>query len=169
MLQIQTTLSRRENPALKSCRDKTFTHAWQHDRKSAMKTEKKFYRHARVILAIFLINFSAAAAIAPAAEKQPQFRMILPETCSAGKSFNMRFESGMELPASSFYRIEIACPVHPENAVISALTGFPESSVDFSLPGSYECEIEAGIVTKNSCAGAQYKKLAARNFKIECR
>lgn len=92
--------------------------------------------------------------------------VIVPQTVAVGKAAYVKIETDVELPASSFFRVEAACPVRPQGADVKVLAGFPETDLRFSMPGHYECEAEAGIVTKSSCAAVTYRKLASRKFVI---
>ncbi len=99
--------------------------------------------------------------------KDKNVKISLPERCIAGQKIELKLESPAELPASSFYRVEIDCPKKPAGANITSLAGYPVSEIQFSAAGEYQCDVEIGIVTKNSCAGASYRKLSSHRFKIE--
>lgn len=87
--------------------------------------------------------------------------------CKAGEKFTVTFQTAEPLPASSFYRVEIDCPIKPSGAEITTEAGYPASDMVFSIPGHYECAAELGIVTKSSCAGVKYRPLALRKFSLD--
>lgn len=90
-----------------------------------------------------------------------------PKTCKAKEKILIKVSTDNELPASSFYRVDISCPKGPTGAGVEVLSGWPESEMRFPETGVYECEAEIGIVTKQSCAGAKYAKLGTHKFAIE--
>ena len=85
----------------------------------------------------------------------------------AGQKVHLILETSEDLPASSFYRVEVDCPRKPEGAEIKTETGYPESEIVFSKPGTYGCSVDFGILTKSSCAGVNYKELGKFDFNIE--
>lgn len=90
----------------------------------------------------------------------------LPDSCVAGTKTQITIKGAAPLPASSFYRVDINCPVKPAKGAISMQTGYPVSDITFSEPGLYECGLEIGILTKSSCAGVQYRELGRSEFKV---
>lgn len=92
------------------------------------------------------------------------FAVEVPSVCKVNEKIIAHISTDTQLPASSFFRLELDCPRKPEGAKAVALMGYPESVISFSLPGEYECELEAGFVTKSSCAGAHYQKLGMRKL-----
>lgn len=88
----------------------------------------------------------------------------LPSTCIAGKTCKVKVEIAEPLPASSFYRVSLECQA--ASSEIKILPGYPESDIEFSSPGIYQCFLESGILTKSSCAGVTYKMLDKKDFEI---
>lgn len=111
---------------------------------------------------LFCLIFIFAANTARSATE-----LIAPETGIAGETILIKITTDADLPASSFFRADIECPVKPEGAKIDILAGWPESEMKVSKPGIYECSAEIGVVTKGSCAGATYKSLTNEKFRIE--
>lgn len=116
-----------------------------------------------VLLSIFLI-WPISANCASHAEKT---FIDMPSLGVAGQKTRLKAHTAVQLPASSFYRVDIECPVKPAGAIVAGEMGYPYSDIVFSREGNYECVVNLGILSKSSCAGVQYKSLGDFNFSIE--
>lgn len=117
----------------------------------------------RLLLGFFLFLFSGLFVSASSADDA---RLDMPETCAAGEKVVLKATAGRALPASSFFRVNLNCPDLPDGG-LRFESGYPESDVIFTKPGSYECQAELGIVSKSSCAGVSYFPIYARDFLIK--
>lgn len=113
---------------------------------------------------VLLLPVSANCASKPAKNST---NLEAPASGVVGEKIEVKMRTAESLPASSFYRVEIECPAKPEGAAVTGEMGYPSSELTFSKEGRYECIANLGIVTKSSCAGAQYKSLGDFDFAID--
>lgn len=102
---------------------------------------------------------------APSAEND--VTVSLPDSVKAGEMAVLTLDPAHDLPAGSFWRVDVTWTERPEGREPEVLTGMPKTDIRFFVPGRYRGSVETGIVCKGSCACVTYSKLSTHTFDIE--